>query len=379
MKCVTIRHHMLNAYLMGPGGSNYVMLETAIAFAEKGYEVYVDSIIIKSHRDLLELATFFGIKQSEVVDIKIGEPRCKPLLIINTSGDVFSGTGDVMYIHYPSFLNHTAYYPGLTGISRFLGDLYSLVNASLFPLVKRRVSLFIANSKFTAKFLNEFLSVSPIIINPPVNLDDILEKHVLDFAERERRVITVARISPEKHPELAVYLAYLLKKYKVSIVLAGAFSSYNKPLYDELVELSVKMNVDDCFEIKTNISREELIELYRRSIAYIHITPKEHFGISIVEAMAAGTPVIVPRNSGGWIDIAREDANVAIPYCNLREAKCYIKALLDNPQLWRLLSTNGRTRALELNRRSFREKIYEAVKPILDIKMKKNRDTERMM
>lgn len=379
MKCVTIRHHMLNAYLMGPGGSNYVMLETAIAFAEKGYEVYVDSIIIKSHRDLLELATFFGIKQSEVVDIKIGEPRCKPLLIINTSGDVFSGTGDVMYIHYPSFLNHTAYYPGLTGISRFLGDLYSLVNASLFPLVKRRVSLFIANSKFTAKFLNEFLSVSPIIINPPVNLDDILEKHVLDFAERERRVITVARISPEKHPELAVYLAYLLKKYKVSIVLAGAFSSYNKPLYDELVELSVKMNVDDCFEIKTNISREELIELYRRSIAYVHITPKEHFGISIVEAMAAGTPVIVPRNSGGWIDIAREDANVAIPYRNLREAKCYIKALLDNPQLWRLLSTNGRTRALELNRRSFREKIYEAVKPILDIKMKKNRDTERMM
>jgi glycosyltransferase involved in cell wall biosynthesis len=370
---------MLNAYLMGPGGSNYVMLETAIAFAEKGYEVYVDSIIIKSHRDLLELATFFGIKQSEVVDIKIGEPRCKPLLIINTSGDVFSGTGDVMYIHYPSFLNHTAYYPGLTGISRFLGDLYSLVNASLFPLVKRRVSLFIANSKFTAKFLNEFLSVSPIIINPPVNLDDILEKHVLDFAERERRVITVARISPEKHPELAVYLAYLLKKYKVSIVLAGAFSSYNKPLYDELVELSVKMNVDDCFEIKTNISREELIELYRRSIAYVHITPKEHFGISIVEAMAAGTPVIVPRNSGGWIDIAREDANVAIPYRNLREAKCYIKALLDNPQLWRLLSTNGRTRALELNRRSFREKIYEAVKPILDIKMKKNRDTERMM
>lgn len=379
MKCVTIRHHMLNAYLMGPGGSNYVMLETAIAFAEKGYEVYVDSIIIKSHRDLLELATFFGIKQSEVVDIKIGEPRCKPLLIINTSGDVFSGTGDVMYIHYPSFLNHTAYYPGLTGISRFLGDLYSLVNASLFPLVKRRVSLFIANSKFTAKFLNEFLSVSPIIINPPVNLDDILEKHVLDFAERERRVITVARISPEKHPELAVYLAYLLKKYKVSIVLAGAFSSYNKPLYDELVELSVKMNVDDCFEIKTNISREELIELYRRSIAYVHITPKEHFGISIVEAMAAGTPVIVPRNSGGWIDIAREDAKVAIPYCNLREAKCYIKALLDNPQLWRLLSINGRTRALELNRRSFREKIYEAVKPILDIKMKKNRDTERMM
>jgi len=379
MKCVTIRHHMLNAYLMGLGGSNYVMLETAIAFAERGYEVYVDSIIIKSHRDLLELATFFGIKQSEVVDIKIGEPRCKPLLIINTSGDVFSGTGDVMYIHYPSFLNHTAYYPGLTGISRFLGDLYSLINASLFPLVKRRVSLFIANSKFTAKFLNEFLSISPIIINPPVNLDDILEKHVLDFAERERRVITVARISPEKHPELAVYLAYLLKKYKVSIVLAGAFSSYNKPLYDELVELSVKMNVDDCFEIKTNISREELIELYRRSIAYVHITPKEHFGISIVEAMAAGTPVIIPRNSGGWIDIAREDANVAIPYCNLREAKCYIKALLDNPQLWRLLSTNGHTRALELNRRSFREKIYEAVKPILDIKMKKNRDTERMM
>lgn len=371
MKCISIRHHMLNAYLLGPGGSNYVMLETAIAFAEKGYEVYVDSVIIKSRRDLLDLASFFGVKQSEVVDISIGEPRCKPLLIINTSGDALSGTGDVMYIHYPSFLNHTVYYPGLTGISRFLGDIYSLVNASLFPLIKRRVRLFIANSKFTANFLRELLSVDPIIINPPVNLDDILEKQVLDLAEREKRVITVARISPEKHPELAVYLAYLLKKYKVPTVLAGAFSSHNKPLYDELVELSVKMNVDDYFEIKTNISREELIELYRRSIAYVHITPKEHFGISIVEAMAAGTPVIIPKNSGSWIDIAREDVKIAIPYCSLKEVKCYIKALLANPQLWGLLSASGRARAIELNRRSFRDKIYEVVKPLIGIKMKK--------
>jgi len=108
-----------------------------------------------------------------------------------------------------------------------------------------------------------------------------------------------------------------------------------------------------------------LIELYRTSLVYVHITPREHFGISIVEAMAAGTPVILPRDSGSWIDIAFENNKIALPYRDLREVKYHILALQSNPELWRLLSVNGRLRALELDKRNFRKKFFEAVKSLI--------------
>ena len=356
---------MLNAYFMGPGGSHYVVLEMAIAFAEKGYDVYVDSITTKSRRDLEKFAEFFGVNHSELEGINVGKPPNKPLLTINASGDVLSGSGDVLYLHYPSLLDCKVYYPGLSGISQLLGNMYSFINTALFPLIKNRIKLYIANSKFTASFLREVFSIDSIIVNPPVNLDDVLDKPVLDFAERDRRVLVVARISPEKHPERAVYLAYLLRKHRIHTILVGVLSSRNKPLYDELVNMATKLNIDDYFEIKTNVSRRELVELYRTSLLYVHVTPREHFGISIVEAMAAGTPVILPRDSGSWIDIALENSRIALPYCDLKEARCHVLALQNNPELWRILSVSGRLRALELDRRNFRKKIFEVVKPLI--------------
>jgi glycosyltransferase involved in cell wall biosynthesis len=364
-KYILIKHHMLNARFMGPGGSHYVMLETAIAFAERKFNVYVDSLILRSRSDLVKLAKIFGVSRLEMEAIEVGDPPRKPSLVINTSGDVFSGLSDVMYIHYPAFIDHHVYYPGLSGLPRFLGHLYSLVNAASLPIIKKRVKLYIANSKFTANLLRECLRIDPIIVNPPVNLDDILDKPVLDYAERDKRVLVVARISPEKHPEYAVYLAYLLKKRRIYTTLVGSFSARNKRLYDYLAELSAKLEVDDYFDITTNAPREKLIELYRTSLAYVHVTPREHFGVSVVEAMATGTPVILPRDSGCWVDIALENSNIALPYSSIKEAAYKVFTLQENLNLWRTLSANGRLRSLELDRRSFRRKLFEVVSGLI--------------
>jgi glycosyltransferase involved in cell wall biosynthesis len=357
---------MLNAHLMGLGGSQYLVLEIAIAFAERGYDVYVDSLAIKSRGDLVKIANFFGVNKSEVMSISVGDPPNRPLVTINASGDVISGVGDVMYVHYPSFIDLGVYYPGLKGIPRLVGELYSLFNMIISPVIKKRVKLFIANSRFTADFLRKALSVKSIVVHPPVNLDDIVEKPVLDYTDRDKRVLTVARISPEKHPERAVYLAYLLKKYKISTLLVGALSRINKPLYDKLVEVARKLNVDDYFDIEVNVSRHKLVELYRGSLIYVHITPREHFGISIVEAMAAGTPVIIPRDSGSWTDIALGDDQVAASYLDLREAQYKVLALQSNPDLWRQMSIKGRQRAIQLDKRNFRRNIFEAIKPLIN-------------
>jgi len=365
-RIISIKHHMLNVSFMGLGGSQYLALEMAIAFAERGYDVYIDSLALRSRGDLLEVADFFGVGKSEVANIGLGDPPGKPLITINASGDVLSGIGDAMYVHYPAFLDLRVYYPDLRGVPRLVGELYSLFNILMFPVVKKRVKLFIANSKFTANFLRKALSVEPTVVHPPVNLDDIIAKPILDHAERTRRVLTVVRISPEKHPERVLYLACLLKKHRIETLLVGALSRSNKPLYDKLIETAIKLGVDDYFDIKANVPRSELVELYRSSLIYVHVTPREHFGISIVEAMAAGTPVIIPRDSGSWTDIALGDEGVAASYLDLVEAARKAIIIESNWNLWRQMSIRGRQRAIQLDRRNFRRNIFEAVKPLIN-------------
>ncbi|MGB9827285.1 MAG: glycosyltransferase family 4 protein [Thermosphaera sp.] len=357
---------MINTMVMGPGGSEYVTIETAIAFAKKGFEAYIDSWTLRKPEDLLRITGFFGIWVDELenYDIGLGEPPGKPVLTVNTSGDAISGIGDVIYFHYPSLMPHDTYYPGVKGIGRIVGKAYSLINAVAFPFVFRRAKAFVANSSFTARFLRRYYGIKPLIIHPPANLKPLLIQEPLGFYERKPYVLTVSRISPEKKPERAVELASLLKKKKigVKVVLAGSLSEYNNDLYRNLKNTISSEGLEESLEIFPNAPRSELLKLYRESLLYIHLTPREHFGISIVEAMAAGTPVITPIDSGGWSDIGNYNPDIVKPYETLEEAVEIISRLAGNKEEWEKLSRNARTRSFFFDRETFHFKVYQALR-----------------
>ena len=68
-----------------------------------------------------------------------------------------------------------------------------------------------------------------------------------------------------------------------------------------------------------NASNEELIDAMSKSIMYFHTMIGEHFGVSIVEAMAAGLVPIVPAY-GGCSEIVPNEYQ----YHTLEEAAQYI-------------------------------------------------------
>jgi alpha-1,2-mannosyltransferase len=70
-----------------------------------------------------------------------------------------------------------------------------------------------------------------------------------------------------------------------------------------LQDFAKHLALDENVEFKVNASYQELIQCYQRSLIGIHAMWNEHFGISVVELMAAGLIMIANRSGGPEVDI----------------------------------------------------------------------------
>jgi glycosyltransferase involved in cell wall biosynthesis len=90
---------------------------------------------------------------------------------------------------------------------------------------------------------------------------------------------------------------------QVTFVIAGATNSLGATDYlahlSALIEAKGIKNV----HLMENVPIEELVALYGRAKIYLHAMVAEDFGVSVVEAMAAGLIPVVHRSGGVWEDV----------------------------------------------------------------------------
>jgi glycosyltransferase involved in cell wall biosynthesis len=150
----------------------------------------------------------------------------------------------------------------------------------------RRPDAFAANSTAVRDRIQRFYGRDATVIHPPVDvaeLDETQEKEPGHF-------LWVHRLVPYKQPEL-VLEAFRELPYRLTMVGVG-------PL-----EARLRERLPPNVELLGWVSRDELRELYARAAGFVHVG-EEDFGITMVEALAAGTPVI-GLDAGGARDIVR--------------------------------------------------------------------------
>jgi glycosyltransferase involved in cell wall biosynthesis len=122
------------------------------------------------------------------------------------------------------------------------------------------------------------------VIHPPVDVADLDPTH----AKEPGHFLWVHRLVPYKRPEV-VAEAFRGLPYRLTMVGVG-------PL-ERRLRASLPPNV----QLRAWVDRRELARLYGRAHGFLHVG-EEDFGITMVEALAAGTPVIAV-NRGGATDI----------------------------------------------------------------------------
>ncbi|RLG81662.1 MAG: hypothetical protein DRO13_00620 [Thermoprotei archaeon] len=370
-KTVLIRYNIVSASLLGFGGSLYVALETMIGLTRYGYTVFFQTGLPKTqtYKFLMDALKYYGL-ETHAVNSKLlldSNDRC---VSVNVSGDVLSGPAHIIYFHYPVLNSPTTYYPFIHPLYKPFAELYHYANKALNKVLLKNMILPLANSSFTSKLIQKTLGIKPRIVYPPVKVEEFYSKPVVPLEEREKIVLIVSRISYEKYPHRVIHLAKALRDLGLTdwkVVWVGSSSKLSKRVIGEVYELSSLLGLREYIEFKPDVSRRELIDLYRNSYVYVHLTEKEHFGISIVEAMAAGTPVVIPRSSGAWIDIAGGSKYLALPYSNYLELKNRIKELARDRSLWKELSLNARNRAWIFRRDRFHREISKYVDIVRNI------------
>ncbi len=114
---------------------------------------------------------------------------------------------------------------------------------------------------------------------------DIIAKYGIDDVDKV--LLFVGRIDKYKGIQdvIEAMPVILSKHHNIKFIVVGGDYGYKS----ELKKLSEKLNVDKSVVFTGNISKEELIELYKRADIFVFPSKMEGFGIVLLEAMASGT------------------------------------------------------------------------------------------
>lgn len=174
-------------------------------------------------------------------------------------------------------------------VSHFL-RLYDFLGA-------QRVDQFIANSENVAKRIEKFYRKKAVVIYPPVDFERIkkLQGESLQGLS-EQYFLVAGRIAGAKGVDLAMKAA---NKLGVKLKIVGEFAG-------------IKFGAKDLEKLKSpnieflgRVSDEELYKLYGQAKAFLALEQDVDFGITPVESMAAGTPVVAYK-SGGYLETVIE-------------------------------------------------------------------------
>jgi len=120
---------------------------------------------------------------------------------------------------------------------------------------------------------------------------------------RKDVIVSIGQFRPEKDHFLQIEAFKLFvektKNRKVQLyLLGGVRNEEDRKRVNSLQERINEYKLQDRISIKTNLKYQELFEYYSMALVGLHTMWNEHFGIGVVEFMAAGV-IPVAHNSGG--------------------------------------------------------------------------------
>lgn len=269
------------------------------------------------------------------------------------------------YCHYPDRL--------LTPHRRFPYRLYRLPFDELERAGTARADAILVNSLFTARtFLETFADrvPRPRVLYPGVDLAEF-SGPTIRKASSPLRLLSLNRFDPGKNLELAIECLACVKQSRPGaefhLVMAGGFDPRIAGQGEYLARLRAltrERGVDDIVDFRLSVSHEERRQLMMAAHCLLFTAPAEHFGIGIVEGMAAGLPVVAVAR-GGPLEIIVDGVTGFLRENTPEAFTAAVLELAASPERRMEMGQRGRERAGRFSRQHFGDRLAGLVETLV--------------
>lgn len=240
-------------------------------------------------------------------------------------------------------------------------------NSLLNKMKLFRIEKIICNSKFTKEVIDREYGVESIVIYPPVSVAQIKSKR------KENMILNVGRFSQLKQSKHQDILIKAFKKLvdggfaDWKLVLAGGTEIGARDYIQKLEEVVGGYPI----EIIKSPGFGVIKDLFGRAKIFWSASgfgqdeeksPEkvEHFGISVVEAMAAGA-VPIAYNAGGHKETIKDGGNGFL-WKNVSELLAETKLILGNPKTLHSIAKKAQTDSQSYSEDRFEEEVGRVIK-----------------
>jgi glycosyltransferase involved in cell wall biosynthesis len=184
----------------------------------------------------------------------------------------------------------------------------------------RNLDRVVAISETVQRRIKDFHDRSSEIIYPPVDTKSF------QFKEYGSFWLSVNRIYPEKRIDLQFEVFRKLSEERLVIIGGYAEGDHAAKYYEKLIK-----NIPSNVEMRGAVTEEEVMDLYAKCKGLICTAQDEDFGLTPIEAMASGKPVVAV-NEGGFKETVVQGKTGLLVEADRDELVRAVKEISKDPQ-----------------------------------------------
>ncbi len=237
------------------------------------------------------------------------------------------------------------------------------VNEDVYNIEKEgfeKADRIIAVSNFTKDVITKRYGINPEKIDVVHNA---VEKEHKKFQElglgNEKVILFLGRITLQKGPEYFVYAAkkVLEKRKDVKFVMVGTGD-----MLERMINLTIDLGINENFLFTGFMEGEALDKMYSMARLYVLPSVSEPFGITPLESITNGTPVLISKQSG-----VSEILNHAlkVDFWDVNEIANKMLSVLKHDELHETLKENGQAQLNSISWDKSARKVLDVYKKVI--------------
>jgi glycosyltransferase involved in cell wall biosynthesis len=247
-------------------------------------EEYVDGVRVKRFKAFAPHDSFYFCPQ---IYFFLKKEVCE---IVHIHGyHVLSSFFAALAKRNDQILIFTPHYHGVghTFVRNILLQLYKPIGAKIFE----KSDQIICVSEYEKNLIKSNFNIPEtklVVIPNGVDLDEF--KDIEPIPGSHKTLLYVGRLEEYKGVDQIIRALPLLNDYHLEIIGKGYYKN-------ELIKIAKNLGVNERISWFEEVSRKELLRHYASADVFLMLSRHEAYGITVAEALAAGTPCIVATGS----------------------------------------------------------------------------------